>query len=552
MNTHERELSLLVSALVDNSIDEQQFARLDELIAADADAPAAYLRLMQLHAELPNLLVGSAGELLDAESEEPSAAPQAISHARPATGQSWRDVVYGVGKRAWQAARRPTPISLATSALVLGMIIAAMGYIGIPAYRNQNGEERASGVPPRVVASFTRFCDTQWPPEYSSGPPLHLLAGDRVELRGGFAEIKFHDGSLVILQGPTVFVAQSANSGMLRQGRLTAIVPDEAVGFSVTSPCLKLVDLGTEFGMHVDESGNTEVRVFYGRVELTKRDSHGQPKNQRILAEGDAARVTVETDEFLIPERPAEEFVRNKDFGELIVRRERERWREFAANVARDPDVVAYYSFDQPGQSPEKLLDKATERGVVVDGSIDGAAWAAGRWQDKSALRFQAPGDCVHLDFGDASWEELTVAVWLNLNALPHELNAVMYANQWEQEGAAHFTILKDGRIEFAVRGNIPEAQQSEAVSMQHRLGRWVHLTTVYNANEKTVRFYVNGVPRGGGKFEQAGTASFRQAQLGNWNQRERNMVGRMDEVIIYRRALKDEEIQKIFMAGRS
>ena len=51
-------------------------------------------------------------------------------------------------------------------------------------------------------------------------------------------------------------------------GRLRALVPPQARGFSVTGPQFKLVDLGTEFGMEVASAGGSKVQVFDGEVEL--------------------------------------------------------------------------------------------------------------------------------------------------------------------------------------------------------------------------------------------------------------------------------------------
>jgi hypothetical protein len=58
----------------------------------------------------------------------------------------------------------------------------------------------------------------------------------------------------------------SGSSAQLLHGTLTARVPAHAKGFTVLTPHNKVVDLGTEFGLSVDESGETTVRVFTGEV----------------------------------------------------------------------------------------------------------------------------------------------------------------------------------------------------------------------------------------------------------------------------------------------
>ena len=91
--------------------------------------------------------------------------------------------------------------------------------------------------------------------------------GKVLRLERGLAEIEFDRGARVILQGPAGLELVSATSVELLTGTLTARVPAQARGFTVLTPRGKVVDLGTEFGLSVDEGGTTTVRVFTGEVE---------------------------------------------------------------------------------------------------------------------------------------------------------------------------------------------------------------------------------------------------------------------------------------------
>jgi hypothetical protein len=101
-------------------------------------------------------------------------------------------------------------------------------------------------------------------------------------LREGIAEITFADGAMVHLEGPARFVVQSPGRGVLQFGKLFAQVPARAIGFCVETPALKVVDLGTEFGVQADESGAAEVQVIQGLVNVgpppasAKRATFGQ------------------------------------------------------------------------------------------------------------------------------------------------------------------------------------------------------------------------------------------------------------------------------------
>jgi hypothetical protein len=55
----------------------------------------------------------------------------------------------------------------------------------------------------------------------------------------------------------------------LGRGTLTARVPPQAIGFTVVTPISRVVDLGTEFDVSVEDSGRTETLVREGRVVLS-------------------------------------------------------------------------------------------------------------------------------------------------------------------------------------------------------------------------------------------------------------------------------------------
>ena len=63
----------------------------------------------------------------------------------------------------------------------------------------------------------------------------------------------------------------------LRRGRLTARVPQPATGFALLSPHGKLIDLGTEFGVSVDDAGAADVVVFAGQVKASPTIPAGTP-----------------------------------------------------------------------------------------------------------------------------------------------------------------------------------------------------------------------------------------------------------------------------------
>ena len=118
-------------------------------------------------------------------------------------------------------------------------------------------------------------------------PPGELRAGGAVRIDRGLADLRFRCGTRILVEGPAHLDLMSANSVRLRQGKLTARVPADAIGFEVLSPQGKVIDLGTEFGISVAANGVTDVYVFEGQVE-----AHSDGKTGKLnLGERQAARI---------------------------------------------------------------------------------------------------------------------------------------------------------------------------------------------------------------------------------------------------------------------
>jgi hypothetical protein len=147
--------------------------------------------------------------------------------------------------------------------------IAACALIAVIAYaagRVRWGTNSAAPAP-ETVAWLVNAQDCVWDGPDVGMPGHDMAAGRDLRLRRGLAELEFSRGARVLLQGPAELELISANEARLLAGSLTARVPPEARGFTVHTPGGKVVDLGTEFGLAVDEAGGSALRVFDGEVE---------------------------------------------------------------------------------------------------------------------------------------------------------------------------------------------------------------------------------------------------------------------------------------------
>ncbi len=91
-------------------------------------------------------------------------------------------------------------------------------------------------------------------------------------LHKGYAELLFGNQAKVTIQGPAEFEILSEDQIKLSYGRLYAMVPREAIGFTVKTPSTQIVDLGTEFGVDCNLHSDTSLHVMKGRTILIAGD----------------------------------------------------------------------------------------------------------------------------------------------------------------------------------------------------------------------------------------------------------------------------------------
>jgi hypothetical protein len=269
----------LTDEYVSGLLDEGRLAELEGLLRADAGARRYFVRYCRLHTDLHlEVRARSAGEraLLRLVGESgPDGA------GRPAPRRRWLTA-------RWQRA-----------ALVAASLLAAAGAgWWLAAGRGERPPEAAA----EEVAWLVNAQDIRWADER----PLDgaLRAGAVLRIEHGLAELRFRSGARVVLEGPAGLELLSGNSARLLRGRLTARVPEPAIGFTVFSPEGKVVDLGTEFGVAVGDGGGAEVFVFEGQVVASAPTRDGVSLRKDQAARLDASGVAVR------PEGAASRYVR--------------------------------------------------------------------------------------------------------------------------------------------------------------------------------------------------------------------------------------------------
>jgi len=249
-------LQVLLDRMADDQLDAAEAAHLEQLLSTSSDARRSYIEMASLCADLE----WTCGD-------EPQA--DWAGESRPSASQPSPSAILPRAR-----GLRSSLASFAAGALAASLLLAALGAVSWPGDAGSTAGKSAepgSGDywddSPRIAATLSGLVDCKWSDEVEEPTYGEQLTRNRhLNLESGLAQLTFESGAKLILQGPAEFVVRSEMEGSLRLGKLTAVVPQRAQGFSVTTPSAEIVDLGTEFGIEVNDAGRTEVHVFEGEV----------------------------------------------------------------------------------------------------------------------------------------------------------------------------------------------------------------------------------------------------------------------------------------------
>ena len=171
-------------------------------------------------------------------------------------------------------------------------------------YGENRGDEQLA-VEPGFVASLVRTSDCRWS-ENAEAPLVgaQLRVGQTLDVAAGLVEIAFACGAKAILEGPAVLELHSDKSGALRMGKMTADVPDDVEGFTVTTPLAQLVSISKAERESVAKLTETVDCFWEDDTAATKKGEYLMPGNKLKLI-GGLAEITFACGAKIILQGPA-------------------------------------------------------------------------------------------------------------------------------------------------------------------------------------------------------------------------------------------------------
>lgn len=486
-----------------------EFGLLQQRLREDADLRAALRRLGEIE---EGLYARALTRVVDAESPAP---------VRKTT--RWRSewLAWGI------------------AACACLMAAASWRGAGIADPSAKNGVKADSGVTAMLVdEAGAVFAGPRRPGEVRFDP------GD-YELLSGTVHLRYVNGADLVVEGPARLEIRDPFHTHLLAGRIRAIVPPTAHGFTVVTRDVAYEDVGTEFGMSVDGiTGESRMHVFDGQVNLRRGDASGALLHSAFVGDTVGFREgRIEK----VPDMDLGGFPSPGDIGHL-------RWAALRNERLADPGLIAWFPFERGG-NPSQLVNAARDHGVP-DGRIAGARWATGRWPGKQALWFDRDSDFVEIEI-PGEFTELTVAVWLKVDRFEHEMNAILMSNGADR-GDLHLQMNRLGLPRGGMVG--VDRPNQRWVGNPVPVGKWVHVVSVLSLPQQRHVIYVNGLP----VLESGVAASDLRLQpghcrLGNWfntgrgwnDLSSRALCGLIDELSIWNRALSAAEVAALTESGR-
>lgn len=544
------ELNELILKSLEGAISDEQFLRLDRLIAGDPLAADYYVKFMATHISLGQStslscsVVRSEDAGIDmslwealAESERNA---ETVEIVKPVVDSN-PNFKFSQKRKTVQLRRQFSKLSLITAFLSS----AAMLFILLLVLLTPDQ--------PPVVARLTDSVGVVWndvelPTENGS----ELRAGN-ISLLDGYVEIEFDGGAVVVIESPAEFDLESDGQMFLWAGSVSSVVPERAKGFTVRTPNATVVDYGTEFGVVVDDDGRTEAHVFKGLVDLRTGPDPRVFDQSRKLTAGQGGFVDHE--------------------GQLSSRKFAADSKLFAREVPSSYEVavvkskaIAYWRFSKGHETFSNIMKRYAYRGNYFESvRFEESGPDLGGGKSCQAMKLDGSDGYALIENVkpvDVRTGSSSVAAWVRLDDKRGQnivCTSYMPGPAWEH--SSQLRTDNDGHLEFYTyaKDNGMHFVKSEK---PFEIGRWYHLVGVVDKTEMS--FYIDGKLVGTFEMSALQVDDYNHVNIGGWagnwagnqdvvseSHARKGLNGAVAEVSMYRRALNAQEIKAMYKAAK-
>ncbi|AQQ09514.1 FecR protein [Sedimentisphaera cyanobacteriorum] len=292
-----KQFGLKVLKLLEGTASREEFDSVQELLRKSPEARALYKKYINVYGTLKEVNISSvpniddelAKKIIEAEKRAPAIRKCRHEKKQPCLIE---DVHYDIPKRHYSK----------SSVAAFAVSVAAMIAIALILTFAQRTDQsiKAGYVEDSLNAEFSDSSAA-----LSSGDII--WANKKVELSEGFLELKTPSDVHITIEAPAEFELTKQSDIQLNFGSIYANVGEQGIGFTVHSDNMRLIDLGTEFGIYKDKKGWTEAHMIKGKAAFISGNSWLK-KTKKELTKGkalgisggnsDAVEINSETDKF--------------------------------------------------------------------------------------------------------------------------------------------------------------------------------------------------------------------------------------------------------------
>lgn len=499
------DLRVMVDAALDETIADADWRELCDRMRADRELRGYYIARRTLHAGL--MWEGRNAEVGTRTAEVQTPAVLVTIEPTPSRG-------------VWYATAMAAAVLLSAAALAVYVFV-------INAEPAEQPARRGATVAVLMGSTNAMLSEPHNGDAVEVGGPVQTGG---YALGGGRIEVAFGSGVEAAISGPARFSFDSPMHTTLHRGQLTTLAKP---GYTVMTPGMRIVDLGTAFGVHVDDDGATRVECYRGAVRVEMLDDNG------------TVTETIELTGWEALDRGANGLTARGTSRIAGL-------RDLPSDDALDK-LVAWYTFDGEAYN-------ATGEGLG-EATVSNVEFTAGR--DGQAAQFAGGLDSfidLPIDATPASMPRLTWGAWIKPSALAGGNREVLSTDTMGFRRALTLDP-RDGHPYPADRSNLKVGAFAgkrgvvASTGQMAQVDEWRFVAAVYDADKQTVTVYTDDPATGeliATPDETVALSGGRpMIRVGNHAKASNEaFAGLIDDVFVFAGALSKDQIELLYTEG--